>query len=217
MNQARRVLVLAAAVLAGACQKEPPPEPGMTGPHPRVVLETSMGRIELELDRTKAPQTTDNVIAHVNRHFYDGLAFDQVLKGVLIRTGQYLPDGTERRTSAPPVPNEADNGLKNVRGTVALARHMEPESGTVQFWINVGDNPRFDFTDKSIQGWGFAVFGKVVKGMDVVDRIAGVPIMPNQVPLHPVVITRAFVDTTAAAPAAPAGADSAKNTPAKEG
>ncbi len=214
--RARRLLVLAAAALTAACQKEQPPEPGMTGPHPRVVLETSMGRIVLELDRTKAPQTTDNIIAHVNRHFYDGLCFDQVLKGMLIRTGQYLPDGTERRTSAPPVPNEATNGLKNVRGTVALARHMEPESGTVQFWINVGDNPRFDFTDKSIQGWGFAVFGKVVEGMDVVDRIANVPIRPNQLPVQAVTITKAYVDTTAEAPAAPAGADSAKQAPAKE-
>ncbi len=199
-----KTILAAAAVLvtAAACRKEPAPEPGMTGPHPVVVLETSLGKIVLELDRTKAPQTVDNVIAHVNRHFYDGLAFDQVIKGVLIRTGQYLPDGTERRTSAPPVPNEADNGLKNVRGTVALARHLEPESGTVQFWINVGDNPRFDFTDKSVQGWGFAVFGKVTQGMDVVDKIASVRTLPNQVPAEPVVIQKAYVDTTAAAPAA---------------
>jgi cyclophilin family peptidyl-prolyl cis-trans isomerase len=204
MMRARRLLILAAAALAGACHKEPPPEPGMTGPHPRVVLEATMGRIVLELDRTKAPETVDNIVAHVNRHFYDGLAFDQVVKGDMIRTGQYLPDGTERRTSAPPVPIEADNGLKNVRGTVALARHMEPQSGTVQFFINVADNPRFDFTDKSIQGWGFTVFGKVVEGMDVVDRIGAVRTLPNQVPAEPVVIRRAFVDTTASAPATPA-------------
>jgi cyclophilin family peptidyl-prolyl cis-trans isomerase len=195
----RTLWVFAAAILAAACQKEAAPEPGMTGPHPRVVLETSMGRIVLELDRTKAPQTVDNIIAHVNRHFYDGLAFDQVVKGNLIRTGQFLPDGTERRTSAIPVPNEADNGLKNVRGTVALSRHLEPESGTVQFFINVADNPRFDFTDKSVQGWGFAVFGKVVEGMNVVDRIANVRTLPNGVPASPVTITRAYVDTTAAA------------------
>ncbi len=200
MLRARRLLILAALVAAGACQsKEPPPDPGMTGDHPRVILETTMGRIELELDRVKAPQTTDNIIEHVDHHFYDGLCFDQVLKGVLIRTGQYLPDGTERRTSAPPVPPEADNGLKNARGTVALARHLEPESGTVQFWINVGNNPRFDFTDKSVQGWGFTVFGKVIQGMDVVDRIADVKILPSQVPATPVVITKAYVDTTAVA------------------
>jgi len=200
MPRARQLLILAAALAALSCQKkEPPPDPGMTGPHPRVILETTMGRIVLELDRTRAPQTTDNIVEHVDHHFYDGLCFDQVIKGVLIRTGQYLPDGTERRTSAPPVPNEADNGLKNVRGSVALSRHLEPESGTVQFWINVGNNPRFDFTDKSVQGWGFAVFGKVIRGMDVVDRIADVKILPNQVPATPVVISKAYVDTTAAA------------------
>ena len=197
MLRARHLLILTAALAALSCQKkEPPPEPGMTGPHPRVALETSRGRIVLELDRTKAPQTVDNVVAHVDRHFYDGLIFDQVIQGDLIRTGQYLPDGTERRTSAPPVPPEADNGLKNVRGTVALARHLEPESGTVQFFINVKDNPRFDFTDKSVQGWGFAVFGKVAAGMDVVDRIASVRILPNGLPAEPVVIRRAYVDTT---------------------
>jgi len=197
MPRVRHLLILAAALAALSCQKkEPPPEPGMTGPHPRVALETSLGRIVLELDRTKAPQTVDNVVAHVDRHFYDGLIFDQVIKGDLVRTGQYLPDGTERRTSAPPVPPEADNGLKNLRGTVSLARHLEPESGTVQFFINVKDNPRFDFTDKSVQGWGFAVFGKVAEGMGVVDRIASVRTLPNGLPAEPVVIRRAYVDTT---------------------
>ena len=200
MSRARSLLILAAALAAGACQKkEPPPDPGMTGPHPRVILETTMGRIVLQLDRTKAPQTTDNIIEHVDHHFYDGLCFDQVVKGDIIRTGQFLPDGTERRTSAPPVPPEADNGLKNVRGTVALARHLEPESGTVQFFINVRNNPRFDFTDKSVQGWGFTVFGKVAEGMDVVDRISDVRVTPTALPVTPVVITRAYVDTTAAA------------------
>jgi cyclophilin family peptidyl-prolyl cis-trans isomerase len=198
MLRARHLLILAASLAALSCQKEPPPEPGMTGPHPRVALETTMGRILLELDRTKAPQTVDNIVAHVDRHFYDGLIFDQVVKGDMIGTGQYLADGTERRTSAPPVPPEADNGLKNVRGTVALARHLEPESGTVQFFVNLKDNPRFDFTDKSVQGWGFTVFGKVVQGMNVVDRISNVPVRPNGLPVEPVVIRRAYVDTTAA-------------------
>ena len=195
----RSVLILAAAALAGACGKERPPEPGMTGPHPRVVLETNLGRIVLELDRTRAPQTVDNIVAHVNRHFYDGLVFHDVIKGSLIQTGQYLPDGTKRVSSALPVPNEADNGLKNVRGSVALARHLEPGSGGVEFFINVADNPRFDFTDKSVQGWGFAVFGKVAEGMSVVDRIAAVPTLPNGVPVQAVTIARAYVDTTAAA------------------
>ena len=197
MLRARQLLILAAALAAGACQKkEPPPEPGMTGPHPRVVLETNLGRIVMELDRTKAPQTVDNIVAHVDRHFYDGLAFHEVIKGTLIQTGLYLPDGTKRVSSAPTVPIESDNGLKNVRGTVALARHLEPESGGVEFFINVKDNPNFDFTDKSIQGYGFTVFGTVATGMDVVDRIAAVRTLPNGVPVEPVTIRRAYVDTT---------------------
>ena len=198
MLRTRHLLILAASLAAGACQKEPPPEPGMTGPHPRVVLETSMGRIVLELDRTKAPQTVDNIVIHVDRHFYDGLAFHLVIKGDLVQTGLYLPDGTKRLSSAPTVPIEANNGLKNVRGTVALSRHMEPESGGVEFFINVKDNPQLDFTDKSIQGWGFTVFGTVVEGMDVVDRIGSVRTLPNGVPAEPVVIKRAYVPAAAA-------------------
>jgi cyclophilin family peptidyl-prolyl cis-trans isomerase len=195
----RSIAIVAAATLAAACHKEPPPEPGMTGPHPRVVLETTMGRIVLELDRTKAPQTVDNIVAHVNRHFYDGLVFHEVIKGDLIQTGKYLPDGTKRTSSAPPVPIEADNGLKNVRGSVALSRDMQPESGTIEFFINVKDHPNLDFTDRSIQGWGYTVFGRVTEGMDVVDRIAAVRTLPNGVPVQAVVITKAYVDTTAAA------------------
>jgi cyclophilin family peptidyl-prolyl cis-trans isomerase len=196
MRMRARLLVLAAAVAAGACRKEAAPEPGMTGPHPRVALETSMGRIVMELDRTKAPLTVDNIVAHVNRHFYDGLVFHEVIKGELIQSGLYLPDGTKRLSSAPTVPIEANNGLKNVRGTVALSRHLEPESGGVEFFINDQNNPQLDFTDKSIQGWGYTVFGTVTEGMDVVDRIAVVRTLPNGVPVEPVVIRRAYVQTT---------------------
>jgi cyclophilin family peptidyl-prolyl cis-trans isomerase len=195
MMQVRQLAVAVAVIAAVACRKESAPEPGMTGPHPSVVLETNLGRIVLELDRTKAPQTVDNVVAHVNRHFYDGLAFHEVVKGDHVQTGLYLPDGTKRLSSAPAVPIEANNGLKNVRGTVALSRHLEPESGGVEFFINVKDHPILDFTDRSIQGWGFAVFGKVTAGMDVVDRIAEVRTLPNGVPVEPVVIRRAYVQT----------------------
>jgi cyclophilin family peptidyl-prolyl cis-trans isomerase len=198
MLRARHLLIVAASLAALSCQKkEPPPEPGMTGPHPRVALETSLGRIVLELDRTRAPQTVDNIVAHVDRHFYDGLVFHEVIKGDLIQTGLYLPDGTKRLSSAPTVPIESDNGLKNVRGSVALARHLEPESGGVEFFINVRDNKNLDFTDKSIQGYGFTVFGRVAEGLEVVNRIAAVPTLPNGVPVEPVVIRRAYVDTTA--------------------
>ena len=194
MMRARHLLILAAAIALGACQKkEPAPEPGMTGPHPRVVLETSLGRVVMELDRTKAPQTVDNIVAHVNAHFYDGLVFHRVIKNFMIQAGQFLPDGSQRLSSAPPVPNEADNGLKNVRGTIALARLLDPQSGGVLFFINVAANPHLDFQDKSVQGWGFCVFGKVVEGMDVADRIAVVQTLPNAVPVVPVVIRKAYV------------------------
>ncbi len=192
------ILVALGVTIAVAACKKPQPEPGMTGPHPVVVLETTMGRIVMELDRTKAPQTVDNIIAHVNRHFYDSLVFHEVVKGDHIQAGAYLPDGTKRVSSAPTVPIESDNGLKNVRGSVALSRHLEPESGGVEFFINVRDNPRLDFTDRSIQGYGFTVFGKVTEGMSVVDRIAEVRTLPNGVPVEPVIIKRAYVETTPA-------------------
>jgi cyclophilin family peptidyl-prolyl cis-trans isomerase len=95
------------------------------------------------------------------------------------------------------VPNEADNGLKNVRGSVALARTMDPHSGGVQFYINVAANPRLDFTAKTVEGWGYCVFGRVTAGMDVVDAIAAVPTRPDDSPVQPVVITRAYIEPSA--------------------
>ena len=184
-----------------ACQKKEAPAPPTTttgGAHPVVVLETSKGRIVMELDRTKAPRTVENIVTHVDGHFYDGLVFHRVIKGFVIQAGIRTADGQQRLSSAPPVPNEADNGLKNVRGTVALARTQDPNSGAVQFYVNVRNNPSLDFKAKTLDGWGYCVFGRVTAGMDVVDAIAGVPTGPDDVPLSPVVITRAYVDTTAA-------------------
>jgi peptidyl-prolyl cis-trans isomerase B (cyclophilin B) len=185
--------------LAG-CQKkeEAAPPPQAVNAHPVVVLETSKGRIVMELDRTKAPKTVDNIVTHVDGHFYDGLVFHRVVKGFVIQAGIQTPDGQNRLSSAPPVPNEADNGLKNVRGSVALARMMDPQSGGVQFYVNVANNRALDFKDKTIDGWGYCVFGMVTAGMDVVDAINAVPTRPDERTLQPVVITRAYVDTTAA-------------------
>ena len=184
-----------------ACQKkEAAARPPESNPHPVVVLETTKGRIVMELDRAKAPQTVDNIVAHVDQHFYDGLVFHRVIQRFVIQAGIQTADGHQRLSSAPPVPNEADNGLKNVRGSVALARTADPQSGGVQFYVNVADNPRLDFKAKTDEGWGYCVFGRVTAGMDVVDAIAAVPTRPDDNPVEPVVITRAFVDSTAAAP-----------------
>ena len=179
-----------------ACQKKENPAPAAAAandPHPVVVLETSKGRITMELDRTKAPTTVENIVAHVEGHFYDGLIFHRVIKGFMIQAGVQRTDGRQQRSSAPPVPNEADNGLKNVRGSVALARTQDPQSGGVQFFINVVDNPRLDFTAKTVDGWGYCVFGRVTEGMDVADAIAAVQTRPDDNPVTPVVITRAYV------------------------
>jgi cyclophilin family peptidyl-prolyl cis-trans isomerase len=197
-----RITITACATLLlalAACQKkEAAPPPGESNPHPVVVLETSKGRIVMQLDRTKAPQTVDNIVAHVDQHFYDGLVFHRVIKGFVIQAGIQTADGRQRLSSAPPVPNEADNGLKNVRGSVALARTADPQSGGVQFYVNVADNPRLDFKAKTDEGWGYCVIGRVTAGMDVVDAIAAVQTRPDNNPVVPVVITKAHVDTTAA-------------------
>jgi cyclophilin family peptidyl-prolyl cis-trans isomerase len=200
--RSRELLILAAAALAvAACQKKeaaPPAPPA--GASPAVVLETTKGRIVLELDRAKAPQSVDNIVAHVNQHFYDGLTFHRVIRGFMIQAGVRLPDGSQRVSSAPPVPNEADNGLTNTRGSVALARTADPQSGGTQFFINVVDNPRLDFKSKSVDGWGYCVFGRVKEGMDVADSIAAVRTRPDDVPVEPVVITRAYVVAKPATP-----------------
>jgi len=199
------VILAAAAVAAAACQKkQPAPETasvkGTADSLPVVVLETSKGRIVMQLDRARAPLSVDNIVAHVNQHFYDGLTFHRVIKGFMIQAGVQLPDGQQRLSSAPPVPNEADNGLKNARGTVALARTVDPNSGGPQFFINLVDNPRLDFRSRTVEGWGYAVFGRVTQGMDVVDSIGAVRTRPDDVPVQPVVITRAYVETTTATP-----------------
>ncbi len=200
----RKTTLAAAALMlaAVACQKKESAPPAQTDQHPVVVLETSKGRIVMELDRTKAPKTVDNIVTHVGGQFYDGLIFHRVIKGFVIQAGVQTASGQQRLSSAPPVPNEADNGLKNVRGSVALARTQDPQSGGVQFYINVKDNPTLDFKDKTVDGWGYCVFGRVTEGMDVVDAIAAVPTRPDNNPVVPVVITRAYIQT--AAPAKPA-------------
>jgi peptidyl-prolyl cis-trans isomerase B (cyclophilin B) len=206
-----RALAATAAVTLVACGRPKPQAPAGAAPAaeaagtqrgegdslPVVVLETSLGRIAIQLDRAKAPQSVENFLGHVNAGFYDGLVFHRVIRGFVIQAGILTASGMEKHSNAPPVPNEADNGLKNVRGAVALARTQDPQSGGVQFFIDVANNPALDFKARTVAGWGYAVFGHVTEGMDVVDRIANVPTTTTgayqDIPVTPVVITRAYV------------------------
>ena len=135
-----------------------------------VKMETSMGDITLELDGDKAPETVANFVEYANAGFYDGTIFHRVIAGFMIQGGGFDGDMKQKDTSAP-IKNEADNGLKNDTGTIAMARTPDPNSATAQFFINVKDNGFLNHTAPTAQGWGYAVFGKVTDGMDVVHAI----------------------------------------------
>ena len=163
---------------------------------PQVELETSMGNIVIELNAEKAPATVANFIDYVNSGHYDGTIFHRVIDGFMIQGGGMDANMKEKSTKAP-IQNEADNGLKNEVGTIAMARTSDPHSATSQFFINVKDNSFLNFSGKNPQGWGYAVFGKVTEGMDIVNKIKGVPTgkygFHADVPTTPVVITHAKV------------------------
>jgi peptidyl-prolyl cis-trans isomerase B (cyclophilin B) len=164
---------------------------------PRVLLQTSAGNITVELDRAKAPATVDNFLTYVRDGFYDGTIFHRVIKKFMLQGGGFTTDFQQKPTR-PPVRNEADNGLKNLRGTIAMARTSNPQSATAQFFINTVDNDFLDFRDQTQTGWGYAVFGKVVEGMDTVDKIENLPTgsagpLPRDVPQTMVVIEKATV------------------------
>ncbi|MCP3869875.1 MAG: peptidyl-prolyl cis-trans isomerase [Gammaproteobacteria bacterium] len=139
--------------------------------NPRVLMKTSLGDIELELNQEKAPLSVKNFLRYTDKGFYSGTIFHRVINGFMIQGGGFGPDLGQKRGHAP-VKNEAKNGLKNVRGSIAMARTSSPHSATSQFFINHVDNNNLDYP--SFDGWGYAVFGKVTKGMDTVDKIADV-------------------------------------------
>jgi len=138
--------------------------------NPNVLLDTTEGEILIELYPEKAPETVANFLKYVDEGFYKNTIFHRVIKGFMIQGGG-LTMKMEEKTANPPVKNEADNGLKNDRGTVAMARTMDPHSATAQFFINLVDNDFLNHSAPTMQGWGYCVFGKVVDGMDVVDKI----------------------------------------------
>lgn len=158
----------------------------------QVKLETTYGDITIELDSAKAPKTVVNFLGYVNDKFYDGTIFHRVINKFMVQGGGMTPDMKEKATK-PPIQNEADNGLPNLRGTVAMARTNEPHSASSQFFINHKDNGFLNFTAKTEQGWGYCVFGKVVSGMNVVDSIATTRTEMGDVPSQHIIIKKAYV------------------------
>ena len=156
---------------------------------PRVEMQTTLGKITLELDAAKAPKSVENFLQYARSGQYDGTIFHRVIDGFMIQGGGFTKEMNEKPTKAP-IANEAKNGLKNLRGSIAMARRADPHSATAQFFINHRDNPNLDYP--AHDGWGYAVFGKVTEGMDVVDKIAkaktGNRGMHQNVPVEPIII-----------------------------
>ncbi|WP_296243710.1 peptidylprolyl isomerase [Psychrobacter sp. UBA6766] len=165
---------------------------------PVVELDTNMGAIVIELNEEKAPKTVENFLNYVKSGHYDGTIFHRIIDGFMIQGGGMDADMNEKATNAP-IENEADNGLKNDKGTIAMARTQDPHSATSQFFINVKDNDFLNHSGKNMQGWGYTVFGKVTSGMDVIDKMRGVPTgrfgMHADVPKEPVIINSATIIT----------------------
>ena len=160
----------------------------------KIVMETSKGTIELELDAAKAPKTVANFVSYVKKGHYDGTIFHRVIPGFMIQGGGFTPDMQQKSTDAP-VENEAKNGLKNLRGTISMARTSNPQSATSQFFLVHQDSNFLDYPGQD--GWGYCVFGKISKGLDVLDAIAAVKTtnagMHQNVPAEPVLIKTAKV------------------------
>jgi peptidyl-prolyl cis-trans isomerase B (cyclophilin B) len=160
-----------------------------------VQMDTSAGTLRIELDDEKAPLSTANFLSYVNKGHYDGTVFHRVIKGFMVQGGGFEPGMKQKPTDAP-IRNEANNGLKNKHYTLAMARTSDPHSASAQFFVNTTDNGFLDFRAENAQGWGYAVFGRVVEGMDVIDRIESVRTgrkgMHDDVPLEDVRIERAI-------------------------
>lgn len=184
----RIIWVLLILLLAGCAEEK------MT--NKIAVFETNMGSFEVELYADKAPVTADNFLSYVNDGFYDGLIFHRVIDGFMIQGGGFDKELNQKETKGP-IKNEAGNGLKNEKYTIAMARTNVVDSATSQFFINVADNMMLDHTDETARGYGYAVFGKVIKGMDVVDKIKSVRTTTTSgyqnVPVEAVIINKAYV------------------------
>ncbi len=197
------MILLTAALVVAQAAASPSPSPSPAGPV--ATVETSLGRIRIALDQEKAPISVANFARYARSGHYAGTVFHRVIPGFMIQGGGMTPELQEKPTS-PPIRNEARNGVRNTRGSIAMARTNDPNSATSQFFINVKDNPSLDF---GIQGAGYAVFGQVIEGMDVVDKIVAVPTKTagpyERVPVTPVVIKSVKVEGLSAAKPAAAG------------
>jgi peptidyl-prolyl cis-trans isomerase B (cyclophilin B) len=166
----------------------------------KVELRTSLGNIVVELDPARAPKTTENFLGYVRDGYYDGTLFHRVIDNFMIQAGGF-ESGMQQKQPGTSIENEADNGLSNAPGTIAMARTSDPHSASAQFFINAGDNTFLNFKSRSADGWGYCVFGAVVDGMDVVDKIVKVPTTGRaghkDVPVEEVVIesARELIDT----------------------
>lgn len=165
--------------------------------NPVVRIETNLGNIEVELNAEKAPKSVENFLKYANEGFYNGTIFHRVIKNFMIQGGGFTTD-YDRKSTHMPIDNEAFNGLANERGTIAMARTMEPHSATSQFFINTKNNAFLNHKDKSMRGWGYTVFGKVTNGMDVVDKIEASKtgaggVFSQDVPQNQVVIQKVAV------------------------
>ena len=197
MNRDRRhgailaAIAVAIGLLSGRCTMAEDSEKPMNPNNPVALISTSMGDVKVELFKDKAPITVENFLAYANDKSYDGTIFHRVIRGFMIQGGGMTPDMKQKPTR-PPIKNEAGNGLKNQVGTLAMARTNVVDSATAQFFINVKDNDFLDHKNETPQGFGYAVFGKVIAGMDVVRKIEAVSTgrkgMHEDVPTEPVVI-----------------------------
>lgn len=154
---------------------------------PTVQINTSLGPIVVELDNEKAPKTVENFLEYVKSGHYSGTIFHRVIRRFMIQGGGLTGDMAEKPTRKP-IMNEADNGLKNTVGAIAMARTGDPHSATAQFFINVNDNAFLNHVSKDERGWGYTVFGKVTHGMELVEKISRLPTWPGDVPTQPIVI-----------------------------
>jgi peptidyl-prolyl cis-trans isomerase B (cyclophilin B) len=166
-------MILAAVLLLGVAAISIGGNKGMAE-NPVVIIETSMGTIEVELFADKSPETVKNFLAYVEDKHYDNTIFHRVIKGFMVQGGGFSPGMREKQTKGP-IKNESANGLSNARGTLAMARTSDPHSASAQFFINHGEQNQFLDKANARDGWGYCVFGKVTKGMDIVDKIAQVP------------------------------------------
>lgn len=160
-------------------------------PAAHILMTTTVGPMTLELDADNAPKTVENFLSYVSGGFYDGTIFHRVINNFMVQGGGFTADMEQKATQAP-IENEANNGLKNARGTIAMARTQDPHSATAQFFINVQDNDFLNHTGENMQGWGYAVFGKVTEGEDVLDKIrcvqTGSQAGHQDVPVEPIII-----------------------------